>query len=81
MHYLPRLRKDCVTRAKILDIKLVAWGPATVSYIYIAVPSSTVSSVNQYYALHSVQCTVKIEHVKTIHCATGQFLCTSDYLA
>ena len=54
---------------------------ATVSYIYIRVPLSTVSSVNQYYALQSVQCTVKIERVKTVHCATGQFLRTSDYLA
>ena len=53
----------------------------TVSYIYITVPFSTVSSVNQYYALQSVQCTVKIERVKTIHCATRNFLRTSEYLA
>ena len=53
----------------------------TVSYIYITVPLSTVSSVNQYYALQSVQCTVKIVRVKTIHCATRNFLRTSEYLA
>ena len=45
----------------------------TVSYnIYITVALSAVSSVNQYYALQSVQCTVKIECVKTIHLPWSQ---------
>ena len=49
----------------------------TVSYIYSTVPFE----LYQDYALQSVQCTVKIERVKTIHCATGQFLGIPDYLA